>query len=71
MSALINVRLPDKIDSILDNLANELHTTQTILIKDAILERIEDYLDSRIIDEIVSKNEPTLSHEDLKRELGI
>lgn len=70
-TAPISVRLPEKMNVILDTLAGELHTTKTQLIKDAILERIEDYLDSKTIDQVLSKNEPTISHDDLMRELGV
>ncbi len=67
----ISLRLPDKMNIILDSLANELHITKSKLIKEAIMERIEDYLDIKSINEIVSKNEPTVSHEELMRELGL
>lgn len=70
-AAPISLRLPDKMNNILETLANELQTTKSKLIKDAIAERIEDYLDAKTIDEIVAKNEPTISHEELKRELGL
>ena len=56
---------------VLEMLANELHTTKSKLIKDAIAERIEDYLDIKTINEIVARNESTISHEELKRELGL
>lgn len=43
----ISVRLPKNANVILETLAGELHTTKTQLIKDAIMERIEDYLDTK------------------------
>jgi predicted DNA-binding protein len=58
-------------NNVLEMLANELHTTKSKLIKDAIAERIEDYLDAKTIDEIVARNELKISHEELKRELGL
>lgn len=70
-TAPISIRLPDKANTILEALAGELHTTKTKLIKDAIMERIEDYLDSKAIDSVRLKNEPTISHEELMRELGV
>lgn len=70
-TAPISLRLPDKMNIILDKLASELHITKSKLIKEAIMERIEDYLDIKSIDEVVSKNEPTISHEELMRELGL
>jgi predicted DNA-binding protein len=70
-TAPISLRLSDKMNGILEMLANELHTTKSKLIKDAIAERIEDYLDVKTIDEIVARNEPTISHEELKRELSL
>lgn len=70
-AAPISLRLPDRMNNVLEMLANELHTTKSRLIKDAIAERIEDYLDAKTIDEIVARNEPKISHEELKRELGL
>lgn len=70
-TAPISLRLPDKVNAILDTLAGELHTTKSKLIKEAIMERIEDYLDIKTIDQVLAKNEPTISHEELMRELGL
>jgi predicted transcriptional regulator len=47
-TAPISLRLSDKMNGILEMLANELHTTKSKLIK-----------------------EPTISHEELKRELSL
>lgn len=70
-TAPISLRLPENVNTILDTLAQELHITKSKLIKDAIIERVEDYLDIKTIDNVISKNEPTISHEELMRELGI
>jgi len=67
----LSIRLPEQMNSALDKLAGELHTTKSKIIKDAIIERLEDYLDAKTIDDIVARNEPTISHKDLKRELGL
>lgn len=70
-AAPISLRLPENVNAVLDTLASELHITKSKLIKDAIMERVEDYLDMKAIDSILSKNEPTISHEELMRELGV
>lgn len=70
-TAPISVRLPENINTILDTLAGELHTTKTKLIKDAIIERIEDYLDSKAIDDAVSNSSKTYTMAEMKARHGL
>jgi predicted DNA-binding protein len=62
----ISIRLPDEANIVLDTLACELHTTKTKLIKDAIMERIEDYLDSKAIDEAIFSSNKTYTMSEMK-----
>jgi|Laugresu1bdmlbsd_1035121.scaffolds.fasta_scaffold366939_2 predicted DNA-binding protein len=70
-SAPISVRLPKNINTILDALAGELHTTKTKLIKNAIIERIEDYLDSKAIDDALSNSSKTYTLAEMKVRHGL
>jgi predicted DNA-binding protein len=65
-TAPISVRLPENVNMILDTLAGELHTTKTQLIKDAIMERIEDYLDSQAIDNAVRNSSKTYTMAEMR-----
>lgn len=70
-TAPISIRLPEEANMILDTLANELHITKTQLIKEAILERIEDYLDSKTIDKAIRKRKKTYSMAEIKARHGL
>lgn len=70
-TAPISVRLPENINMILDTLAGELHTTKTQLIKDAIMERIEDYLDSQAIDNAISNSSKIYTMAQMKARHGL
>ncbi|MDQ5920597.1 MAG: RHH-type transcriptional regulator, rel operon repressor / antitoxin RelB [Pseudomonadota bacterium] len=70
-TAPISIRLPEEANMILDTLANELHITKTQLIKEAILERIEDYLDSKTIDKAICKRKKTYSMAEIKARHGL
>ena len=66
-TAPISIRLPEKANEILDNLANELHITKSSLIKQAIMERIDDYLDSTAIDDAIRKTKKTYTLTEMKK----
>ncbi len=70
-TAPISVRLPENANIILDTLASELHITKTKLIKDAIMERIEDYLDSKAIDEAIHNSSKTYTLAEMKARHGV
>lgn len=70
-TAPISVRLPENANMILDALARELHITKTKLIKDAIMERIEDYMDSKSIDEAIRSSNKTFTMAEMKARHGL
>jgi predicted DNA-binding protein len=67
----ISVRLPEKANSILDKLAEELHITKTQLIREAIMERIEDYLDTKAIEEAIKNSSKTYTMAEMKVRYGL
>ena len=67
----LSVRLPAGADIILDDLVKELHISKAAFIRNAIIDRIEDALDIRDIEEVLAKNEKTYSMNEVKRELGL
>jgi RHH-type transcriptional regulator, rel operon repressor / antitoxin RelB len=67
----ISVRLSKKTNSILDTLAEELHITKTQLIREAIMERVEDYLDIKTIEQAVKNNSKTYTMEEMKARYGL
>ena len=69
--APISVRLPENVNIILNTLAAELHITKTKLIKDAIMERIEDYLDSKAIDDAINNSSKTYTMAEIKIRHGL
>jgi predicted DNA-binding protein len=62
----ISLRLPEEVNLILDTLAGELHITKTQLIRDAIMARLEDYIDSKKIDEAIRNTTKTYTMEEMK-----
>lgn len=66
-----SVRLPEEMETVLNEVVKKLHTTKTSFIRRAILERIEDELDISLAEEILSRNEKTYSLEEVERELGL
>ncbi|MEN9487907.1 MAG: hypothetical protein RL494_172 [Bacteroidota bacterium] len=62
----ISLRLPEEANLILDTLAGELHITKTQLIRDAIMARLEDYIDSKKIDEAIRNTTKTYTMEEMK-----
>lgn len=67
----ISIRLPEEADLILETLARELQTTKTQLIREAVLERVEDYLDSKAIDKALSKQKRTYTMSEIKARHGL
>lgn len=66
-----SVRLPAGADEILNRLVESMHTTRAKFIRDAIIEKIEDALDIKSIEEVLARKEKTYSMEQVKRELGL
>ncbi len=67
----ISVRLPEQANSILDTLAKELHITKTQLIREAIMERIEDYLDTKAIEKAIKNSNKNYTMEEMKVRYGL
>jgi predicted DNA-binding protein len=67
----LSVRLPEGADAILDNLVKSLNISKGQFIRNAIIEKIEDALDIRAIEEVIARNEKTYSLDEVKRELGL
>ena len=67
----LSIRLPEGADAILDALVKDLQISKGKFMRDAILEKIEDALDIKSIEEVLSKNEKTYTMEEVKHELGL
>lgn len=68
---MLSIRLPKNMEDALSICAKELKTPKSKIACDALklyLEDLQDYIRAR---KIIAKNEPTISHEELKHELGI
>jgi len=69
----ISLRLNDKDDTLIRKYA-ELHQVDlSTFIRQAVIEKIEDEYDLSLFDKVweEEKNQEKLSHEDLKKELGL
>lgn len=67
----LSIRLPEGADEILNNLVKKLQITKGQFVRNAVIEKIEDYLDIQAINDVLSKKEKTYSLEEVKRELGL
>lgn len=67
----LSVRLPVGADAILDDLVKDLHISKAKFIRNAILEKIEDALDIKSIEEVLARNEKTYSLSEAKSKLGL
>ena len=69
----VSLRLNDKDDTLLRKYA-ELHNMDlSTFIRQAVIEKIEDEYDLSLFDKVweEEQNEECISHEDLKKELGL
>jgi predicted DNA-binding protein len=67
----LSIRLPDGANTILSEIVKKLNITKGQFLRDAVMEKIEDAIDIATIEDVLAKNEPTISHEELKRELQL
>jgi len=67
----LSIRLPEGADAILDNLVKRLNITKGQFVRNAVIEKIEDALDIKAIEDVLSRNEKTYSLDEVKRELGL
>lgn len=68
---MLSVRLSEDMERRLDNLAKKSHRTKTYYAKKAIEEFIEDREDYLLAVSILEKNNPTITLEQLEKELGL
>ncbi len=66
-----SIRLPIGADAILEKLTHDLHISKSKFIRDAIIEKIENALDIKAINDVLARNEKTYSMEEIKRELDL
>jgi predicted DNA-binding protein len=69
--SMFSIRLPKDIEDSLLLCSKELDTPKSKLVADALLVYLEDLKDYIKAKKILAKNEPTISHEELKREFGL
>lgn len=67
----ISVRLSEQANIILSTLADELHITKTELVREAIMHRIEDYLDIKAIEKAVNDSKKSYTMEEMKAKYGL
>lgn len=65
------LRLPVELEQSLALCAKELHKSKSELVQEALANYLEDVQDYISAKKVLAKKEPTISHEDLKRELGL
>jgi RHH-type rel operon transcriptional repressor/antitoxin RelB len=68
---MLGVRLEPEMEKRLERLAKKTGRTKSYYAKEAIRQYIEDREDSLLADEILSRNEPTFTLEEVRRELGL
>jgi predicted DNA-binding protein len=68
---MFSIRLPKHIEIELMECAKELDRPKSKIVNEALSLYLEDLKDYIKANKVLAKNEPTISHEDLKRELGI
>lgn len=68
---MLGVRLEPEIEERLERLAKKTGRTKSYYAKEAIRQYIEDREDSLLADRILSRNEPTFTLEEVRRELGL
>ncbi len=68
---MLGVRLEPDIEKRLERLAKKTGRTKSYYAKEAIRQYIEDREDSLLADEILRKNEPTFTLEEVRQELGL
>jgi RHH-type rel operon transcriptional repressor/antitoxin RelB len=68
---MLAIRLPENIETRLGQLAKETGLTKTALVREAILEHIDDLEDYFLAEARARNNRNTISLEDVERELGL
>jgi predicted transcriptional regulator len=65
------VRITKDIDAALSHAARDFKTTRANIVKNALLEYLEDMADSKAIAEAKKKGGPMITHAELKARLGL
>ena len=68
---MLAIRLPENIEARLGYLAQETGLTKTALVREAILEHIDDLEDYLLAEARARKNRKAISLDDVERELGL
>lgn len=68
---MLGVRLEPEMEKRLERLAKKTGRTKSYYAKEAIRQYIEDREDSLLADEILSRNEPIFTLEEVRQELGL
>ncbi len=66
----LNITLPASLNDDMNHFAEELNEKKSHIIASA-LEMYFDYLDIRVAEKRLADNEPTITFDELKKELGI
>jgi len=66
----LNITLPSSLNDDMNHFAEELNEKKSHIIASA-LEMYFDYLDIRVAEKRLADNEPTITFDELKKELGI
>ncbi len=68
---MLSIRLPEPIEARLEQVAQETGLTKTALVREAILEHIDDLEDRFLAEARARKNRKTILLEDVECELGL
>lgn len=68
---MLAIRVPEDIKNRLQALADKTGRTKTYYARQAILEYLEDMEDTYLALEILEKDEPVWTQEEVRRELGL
>lgn len=68
---MLAIRLPENIEARLAHLSKETGLTKTALVREAILEHLDDLEDLYLAEARTRKNRKTIPLEDVERTLGL
>jgi RHH-type rel operon transcriptional repressor/antitoxin RelB len=67
----ITIRVPDELETRLDNLVRKTGRTKTFYVRTALEQFIEDREDYLLAVDVMGRDEPTISLDELERNLGL
>jgi RHH-type rel operon transcriptional repressor/antitoxin RelB len=67
----ITIRVPDELETRLDNLVRKTGRTKTFYVRTALEQFIEDREDYLLAVDVMERDEPTISLDELERNLGL